>query len=218
MNLKKSNTLYYCLLVLMLIVSSLFTGQKAKAQNEPTENKLLKYELSIDLVPVIDQGQFGKVYFKINHFKEDQLKGAYRLGVSKGTYLLYDEDEASLPENTSTSYDKFTYFESVLYFGYEKYKQIGPVLTYYGFDVLGRYYKEKHTPKNYTDDQKIISFGLCPFWGIKQYIYKSRISLAIEIGWESSFGKNTNQYDGHAFYGIHSDFRLPYSFTINYHF
>ena len=206
--------LQFLLLTALLFMNS----QNAMAQKETTENKLLKYELSIDLVPIIDQGQFGKVYFKINRYKEDQLKGAYRIGVSKGTYYLNNTIESSYPESLSNSFDKFYLFEVMLSLGYEKYKQIGPVLTYYGFDIMGSFYKEHHTPQNYTDDQKVISLGVCPFWGIKHYIYKSHVSVAFEVGWENSFGKNTNQYDGTAFYFTHSDLRLPYNFTINYHF
>lgn len=97
-------------------------------------------------------------------------------------------------------------------------KKIGSVLTYYGLDINGRYFIDHHTPRNNRDDQEIISLSVCPFWGIKHYIYKNHISLAFEVGWESSFGKNTNQYHGNAFYGTQSNFRLPYSFTINYHF
>jgi len=204
--------------VLLLLTMLVATTQKSIAQNEPTENKRLKYELSIDLVPIIDQGQFGKVYFKMNHYKEDQLKGAYRLGVSKGTYMLWDNDLSTLPENVSISYDKQSHFETRLSLGYEKYKQIGPVLTYYGFDVIGEYYKDHHTPQNYTDDQKIISLGVCPFWGIKHFILKNKISTSFEVGWENSFSRNTNQFDGIAFNFSISQLKLPYSFTINYHF
>ena len=218
MNKQKTNYRSAGLQIWLLIALLFMSSQKATAQKETTENKLLKYELSIDLVPIIDQGQFGKVYFKINHYKEDLLKGAYRIGVSKGTYFLDNTIESSYPESLSNSYDKYSHFESTLYFGYEKYKQIGPVLTYYGFDIIGSFYKDHHTPQNYTDDQKIISLGVCPFWGIKHYIYKSHVSLAFEVGWENSFGKNTNQYDGHAFHFTLSELRLPYNFTINYHF
>jgi len=204
--------------ILLLIALLFMSSHRATAQKETTGNKLLKYELSIDLVPIIDQGQFGKVYFKMNHYKEDQLKGAYRLGISKGTYMLWDNDLSTLPKNVSLSYDKHSHFETRLSLGYEKYKQIGPVLTYYGFDVIGRYYKDHHTPQNYTDDQKIIKLGVCPFWGIKHFIYRSSVSVAFEVGWENSLGKNTNQYDGQVFYFTLSELQLPYNFTINYHF
>lgn len=204
--------------ILWLLAMLAAKPKYAGAQSTTTENKLLKYELSIDLVPVIDQGQFGKVYFKLNRYKEDQLKGAYRLGISKGTYMLWDNDLSTLPENVSLSSAKYSHFETRLSLGYERHKQIGPVLTYYGFDVIGRYYKDHHNPQNYTDDQKIIEFGVCPFWGIKHFIYRNRVSVAFEVGWENSLGKNTNQYDGRVFYFTLSEFQLPYSFAINYHF
>jgi hypothetical protein len=203
-----------------LLALTVFTceTQTASSQNEPTENKRSKYELSIDLVPIIDKGQFGKVYFKLNHYKEALLKGAYRFGVSKGTYMLWDNDLSTLPENVSISSDKHSHFETRLFLGYEKYKQIGPVLTYYGLDVTGGYYRDHTTPQNYTDDQKIISIGLCPFWGIKHFIYRNSVSVAFEVGWENSLSKNTNQYDGQVFYFTLSELQLPYNFTINYHF
>lgn len=110
-------TLFLIQLTIILINSP------AKAQNDLDDTKFTKYELSIDLIPIIDQGQFGKVYFKINNYKEEQLKGAYRVGVSKGTYLKYEIDQSSLLENQSSSYVTDSHFESVLHFGYEKYKK-----------------------------------------------------------------------------------------------
>lgn len=213
---KKNCSPVFAILLLVFLFAA--QTQTARAQKEPTENKLLKYELSIDLVPIIDEGQFGKIYFKINQYKEDLLKGAYRLGVAKGTYSRYDYDLSTYPEGTVNSLDNSSHFETRLSLGYEKYKQIGPVLTYYGFDVIGRYYKDHHAPQNYTDDQKIIRLGVCPFWGVKHFIYRNSISVAFEVGWENYIGKNTNQYDGHVFYYTLSELRLPYSFTVNYHF
>lgn len=204
----------------ILLLAALLAAQpqKACAQKPQTESKLSKYELSIDLVPMIDQGQFGKVYFKINHYKEDQLKGAYRIGISRGTYFQDNEDESTWPENVTVNPDRRYHFETGLSVGYEKYKRFGPVFTYFGLDILGRYSIGRTVPETDPLDQKIVSLGLCPFWGVKHYILKNRLSTSFEIGWENSFAKNTNQYDGIAFTVTHSDIRLPYSFTINYHF
>ncbi|MDP2891336.1 MAG: hypothetical protein Q8P34_20520 [Bacteroidota bacterium] len=204
--------------VLLLTALLFMNSQKATAQKDPTENKLSKYELSIDLVPIIDEGRFGKIYFKIKKFDGEQEKGAFRLGVSKGTYMLWNNDESTNPEGVTTSYDKHSHFETGLFLGYEKYKKIGPVLTYYGLDIKGWHFKDHHTPQNYTDDQGIITMGICPFWGIKHYLLKNRVSTSFEIGWENSFSKNKNQYDGMTTYFTLSELQLPYNFTINYHF
>lgn len=204
--------------VLLLTALLFMNNQKATAQKETTENKLLKYELSIDLVPIIDQGQFGKIYFKINRYKEDLLKGAYRIGVSKGTYFRYNFDLSALPEGTTASLDNFSHFATDLFFGYEKYKKIGPVLTYYGLDIKGKYFLEHRVPETSPEDQEIIALGICPFVGIKQYILENRVSVSFEIGWENSLSKNTNQYDGLISYMTLSKLELPYNFTINYHF
>jgi hypothetical protein len=204
----------------VLLTLAMFSGktQTTSSQNEPIENKRLKYELSIDLVPIIDKGQFGKVYFKLNHYKEALLKGAYRFGISRGTYFLDNEDESTWPENVTVNPDKTSHFETVLSLGYEKYKRIGSVLTYFGLDILGGYYKDRSVPQINTNDQKIVSLGICPFWGIRHYILKNRLSASFEIGWENSFSRNTNQFDGIAFNYSISQIKLPYSFTINYHF
>lgn len=209
------STCYASLLLIAVFITNIHS---ATAQKEPTENKLLKYELSIDLVPVLDQGQFGKVYFKLNRYKEDQLKGAYRIGVSKGLYFRYDDDLSALPEGTTTSLDNFSHFDTGLFLGYEKYKKIGSVLTYYGLDITGEYFLEHRVPETSPEDQKIITLGICPFWGIKHYILKDRVSASFEIGWENSLSKNTNQYDGLISYMTLSKLKLPYNFTINYHF
>ena len=216
----KKQRLDHCLIgMTILLILSIFISntQIALAQKEQPENKPLKYELSIDLVPIIEQGQFGKIYFKVNHYKEDQLKGAYRFGVSNGEYFKYKNDESSLPAGTTTSLDNFSHYETGLFLGYEIYKKIGPVLTYYGLDFTGKYFKEHRVPETSPDDQKIITLGTCPFWGIKQWILKNRVSVSFEIGWENSLSKNTTYYDGIATYLSKSELKLPYNFTINYH-
>lgn len=209
-----------CILVFPALLFALLLANtnKAWAQKEPQGSKLLKYELSIDLVPIIDKGQFGKVYLKKYRYKEDLLMGAYRFGVSKGTYFGYDFDLSALPEGTTVSLDNFSHFETGLFLGYEKYKQIGPVLTYYGLDITGEYFLEHRVPETNSMDQEIFTLGICPFWGIKYYILKNRVSVSFEIGWENSLSKNTNQYDGMISYFTLSSLKLPYNFTINYHF
>lgn len=201
-----------------LFVLIITTAQKVGAQEAPNGSNLSKYELSIDLVPIIDQDQFGKVYLKKYRYKEDMLKGAYRFGISRGTYFLDNEDESTWPENVTVNPDKRYKLETGLSVGYEKYKRFGPVITYFGLDILGRYYISRTVPETDPLDQKIVYLGVCPFWGVKHYILKNMLSTSFEIGWENGFARNTNQYDGIAFSVTHSDIRLPYNFTINYHF
>ncbi len=214
----KFNRLTPGLSIFLLTSILILSAFNAKAQEESRENKLLKYELSIDLVPIIDQGQFGKVYFKMNHYKEDQLKGAYRIGVSKGSYFLDKLDRTNVPDNVYITPSKFSNFEANVYFGYEKYKHIGSIITYYGVDILGWYFKRKHTPI-YMDDQRSMTFGFCPFWGVKHYLYKNRVSIAFEIGWENSINslKNSNPSDGSKNNSFNSDLKLPCNLTFNYH-
>lgn len=169
MNKQKSNYRNAGLLILLLMTIFLISSPISKAQKPTTANKLLKYELSIDLVPIIDQGQFGKVYFKINRYKEDQLRGAYRFGVSKGKYFRYDDDLSTYPDGTVTSLDNFSHLTTSLFLGYENYKQIEPVLTYYGLDITGEYFMERRVPETSSEDQGIITLGICPFWGVKHY-------------------------------------------------
>lgn len=209
-------TRFVCLLLIAVFIANIHS---ATAQKEPTENKLLKYELSIDLVPIIDQGQFGKVYFKLNRYKEDQLKGAYRLGFSRGSYSSSKLDRTNVPQNVNFSNSKFSNFEVGLFIGYEKYKMIGSVMTYYGIDLVSWYFERQYTP-HYVDDQRSMTLGICPFWGIKHFIYKNRVSLAFEVGWENSLNriKSLNPSDGSVSNSFNSDFKLPYNFTLNYQF
>jgi len=203
--------------ILLLVFLFAAQTQTARAQKEPTENKLLKYELSIDLVPIIDEGQFGKIYFKINQYKEDQLKGAYRLGVSRGTYLFDKLDRTNMPDNIGTSRTKFSNLETRLYLGYEKYKMIGNVLIYYGADIETWYFQRQNTPR-YTDDQRSVTMGICPFGGIKHFIYKNIVSISFEVGWENTITRSTNLYptNGVKENYFNSSLRLPYNFTLNY--
>lgn len=204
----------------ILLLAALFAAkpQTACAQKSQVENKLSRYELSVDLVPIIDQGQFGKIYFKINDYKEDLLTGAYRFGISKGTYWYDKLDRTDVPNNVYITPDKFSNFETNFYIGYEKYKQFGPFQTYYGIDLIGWYFRRQNTPQ-YTDDQRSMTLGFCPFLGVKHFLYKKTISIGWEFGWENGINsiKSLNSLEGSKNTSFHSDIRLPYSFTINYH-
>lgn len=201
-------------LLFLLIV--LFTKPNTTiAQKATDSSKLLKYELSIDLVPLIDNGQFGKIYFKISHFKDDKLKGAYRIGASEGTYWF----SKNMPNSLVTpSNETFNHFTAEVFLGYEKYKTVGRFLTYYGLDFSGRYFIREYDP-HYSDDYRVYTLGLCPFVGIKRHISK-KLSFAFEIGWENymDFFKDLHpDRNGFTSIDFHSDWRLPYNFTFNYH-
>lgn len=186
------------------------------AQKVADTSKPMRYELSIDLVPLIDNGQFGKVYFKIHYFKDKKLKGAFRLGASEGTYwcVKYLPNTVVNP-STDTYYD----FAAEVFLGYEKYITVGRFLTYYGLDLSSRYFIREYDP-HHTDDYKAYTFGFCPFAGIKQHISK-KLSVAFEIGWENNFDFSKMlhpDYNGLEDRSFRSDWRLPYNFTFNYHF
>jgi len=202
---------------LLFLLLVLFTNPHAAiAQKAADSSKLLKYELSIDLVPLIDNGQFGKIYFKINHYKDKKLKGAFRFGASEGTYWF----SKYLPNTVvNTSFDTYHDFAAEVFLGYEKYISVGRFLTYYGIDLSGRYFIREYDP-HYSDDNSVFTLGLCPFIGIKQHISK-KLSVAFELGWENTFGiyKDLDpNYNGLESHDFHSDLRLPYNFTFNYHF
>ncbi len=202
---------------LLFLLLVLFTNPHAAiAQKAADSSKLLKYELSIDLVPLIDNGQFGKIYFKINHFKDKKLKGAFRIGAAEGTYWFVKY----LPNTVvTTSADTYNDFAAEVFLGYEKYKTIGRFLTYYGLDLSGRYFIREYDP-HYNGDYWTYSIGLCPFVGIKQHISK-KLSMAFEIGWDNHFDYAKELHpdsNGLTNTSFRSDLRLPYNFTFNYHF
>lgn len=203
-------------LTLIVILISQLQSTLAQAQNDTIDKKLLKYELSIDLVPVIDEGKFGKVYFKIKQFNGKQEKGALRLGVAEGTYWY----SKNMPNQIITpSNETFKHFTAEVFLGYEKYKRVGRFLTYYGLDLSGRYFIREYDP-HYSDDYRVFTVGLCPFLGIKQHISK-QMSVAFEMGWENhiNFFKDLHpDRNGFSSRDFHSDLRLPYNFTFNFHF
>lgn len=202
---------------LLFLIIALFTKpHAAMAQKAADTSKLLKYELSIDLVPIIDNGQFGKIYFKINHYKDKKLKGAFRIGASEGTYWFVKY----LPNPVvTTSTDTYNDFAAEIFLGYEKYINVGRFTPYYGLDLSGRYFIREYDP-HHTDDYWTYSIGLCPFVGIKQHISK-KLSVAFEIGWENHFDYAKQLHpdsNGLTNTSFRSDLRLPYNFTFNYHF
>lgn len=203
-------------MLFFLSIAFLTKPHAAMAQKVADTSKPLKYELSIDLVPLIDNGQFGKIYFKINHFKDKKLKGAFRVGASEGSYWF----SKYIPNTVvTTSFDTYHNFSAEVFLGYEKYRCIGRFLTYYGFDLSGRYFIRVYDP-HYSDDNQVYTFGFCPFVGIKQHLSK-KLSVAFETGWENTFSffkELDPKYNGLKSHDFHSDLRLPYNFTFNYHF
>ena len=202
---------------LLFLIIALFTKpHAAMAQKAADSSKLLKYELSIDLVPIIDNGQFGKIYFKINQFKDKKLKGAFRIGAAEGTYWFVKY----LPNTVVTpSTETYNDFAVEVFLGYEKYITVGRCVTYYGFDLSGRYFAREYDP-HHNDDYWTYSIGLCPFLGIKQHI-STKLSVAFEIGCENHFdyAKQLHpDYNGLSNTAFRSDLRLPYNLTFNYHF
>lgn len=149
----------------------------AMAQKVADTSKLLKYELSIDLVPLIDNGQFGKVLFKIRNKVNSKLIGAYRFGIqgSFNGYIYKDVDNQNQ-------------YMGNLYFtlGYEKYKTLAKHYIYYGVDLTTKTYFSKYDDTGW-DELSGIAFSISPFVGFK-YIINKRLSASFEAAWENEIG------------------------------
>ena len=202
----------------LLLLFVLFTKPNGVlAQKAADSTKPLKYELSIDLVPLIDNGQFGKIYFKINHFKDKKLKGAFRLGASQGNYSRLK----TVPYNGSNpSFNTHYTYDFNVFVGYEKRQKIGSVIAYYGVDILGFFNKSRYDTYVQGNNFSNTQFGICPFVGLRQSVFKN-LSVAIELGWQGwvgyskSFQESGDYIDSWVF---SSGFGLPYNFTLNYNF
>jgi len=197
-------------LLFLLIV--LFTKpHAAMAQKAADTSKLLKYELSVDLVPIIDNGQFGKVLFKIRNKGNSGLKGAYRFGIqgSYNGYIYKDVDN----QNQYLGNLNFT-------LGYEKYKSLAKHYFYYGIDLTTKTYFSKYDDTGW-DELSGIAFSISPFVGFK-YIINKRLSTSFEAAWENEIGfskvlekpEMTVKHNT----SLISQFRVPYCLSINYQF
>ncbi|MDP3433138.1 MAG: hypothetical protein Q8T04_09275 [Bacteroidota bacterium] len=195
--------------ILLLLAILTVNTQKVKAQSQPTGNKLLKYELSIDLVPIIDQGQFGTILFKVYNINQERIKGAYRFGMDANFVSINNPDANK--KNIA-----FTYGYNLIA-GYEKHVLIGRAIGYYGIDFKAIKSYNKNNPMDVNDQQNIV-IGATPFLGIKQHINnKLSISFELGVGNKISFVKTFKEPIHKAvFYG--SEINIPYNFTLNYHF
>lgn len=194
----------------ILLLAALFAAkpQKACAQKPQTESKLSKYELSVDLVPIIDQGQFGTVLFKAYNIRQEKIKGAYRLGIDANFVSIND------PEANKNSLVSYGY---KLIGGYEKHIRIGKSIGYYGIDLKIIKNYNKTNPVNINDQQNL-AFEAGPFLGIRhQLSNKFSVSFESGIGVKISSVKTIKEpVDKTIFYG--SDILVPYNVTLNYHF
>lgn len=196
----------------LFLIIVLFTKPHAAiAQKAVDSSKLLKYELSIDLVPLIDNGQFGKVLFKIKNRSGEKTKGAYRIGIhgSQESFIYKDVD------NQDQYYGNIN-----LIFGYEKYKSLGDFNTYLGIDFTASAYFSKYDDTGW-DELSGFGFGLSPFIGIRYQINKS-FSSSFEAAWENEIGFNKTvvkpeMRNDHSI-AIISKIQIPYTFSFNYQF
>ena len=181
------------------------------AQKAADSSKLLKYELSIDLVPIIDNGQFGKVLFKCRNNGNSGIKGAYRFGIqgSFNGYIYKDTDS----QNQYMGNLNFT-------FGYEKYKSLANHFMYYGVDVTTKTYFTKYDDSGW-DELSGIAFSLSPFIGFK-YLINKRLSMSFEAAWENEIGFSKvlekPEMSAKHITSLISQFRIPYCCSINYQF
>lgn len=197
---------------LLFLIIVMFTKPNAAiAQKAADSSKLLKYELSVDLVPIIDNGQFGKVLFKIRNRVNSELRGAYRFGIqgSFNGYIYNDVDS----QNQYMGNLNFT-------FGYEKYKSFAKHYIYYGADLTTKTYFSKYDASGW-DELSGIAFSISPFVGFR-YIINKRLSASFEAAWENEIGfskvlEKPEMTIKHIT-SVISQFRVPYCFSINYQF
>jgi hypothetical protein len=191
-------------LVVLLIINT----QKAGAQEKLNGSKLSKYELSIDLVPIIDQGQFGTILFKVYNVRQEKIKGAYRFGINANFGSINDPDAKK---------NSFVSYGYKLIGGYEKHIRIGKAIGYYGIDfrIIKNYTKTNPSNEN---DQQNIAFEAIPFAGIRHHL-NNKLSVSFESGFggKISYTKTIKEpIHKTLFYG--SDIIIPYNVTLNYHF
>ncbi|SHE94565.1 hypothetical protein SAMN05444274_10352 [Mariniphaga anaerophila] len=212
---QKKYFLIACLCIILLFLQHPYL----KAQEIDLKNDKLKYEIAIDLQNFFSEGYPEKVLFKINNIKENQIKGAYRLGIGASYWIDKYKITQDNENYNLTAKKQQTNFS--LSFGYEFQNQLDRAVFYYGAD-LGAFV-------GITDDMdyphvaEYYNLFFVPFAGVKIFITNS-LSVAFEAGiknfywWNKEEGGDVNpdnrQY--HSYYI--SKLELPYSLTFNFNF
>lgn len=207
------------LLALLPLLGAMLTQTKLNAQGKNANNDN-KYEIAVDLQNFFSDGFPEKVLFKINNFKENQVKGAYRFGI--GTSYYKSKDVTTIIENNENLelIQKIENSGLLILLGYEFQKDLNNAIFYYGIDLstLLNYWDYS----NYSDIGYTNNLFFVPFAGIKIFL-TNNLSLAFEAGIENNFmwskpekGNNVNA-DNHSSL-FQSHINLPYSLTFNFDF
>ncbi len=205
---------FYTILLISFVVS-ITNSVTLKAQNKES-----KYEIAIDLQNFFSDGIPDKVLFKINNIKDNEIKGAYRLGIGakyaqmkiEGTqdgdnYELWDEEKRVILSFT---------------LGYEKHNYIKNTNLYYGVD-LESFFARTNVPEGDAGDSDLFQFALIPFVGVEIPI-SNHFSTSVEAGIENSFLiDKTNSSDQNPdnitkTTWLVSKIQFPYTISINYKF
>jgi predicted porin len=163
------------LLALFLTMITMLMQTKSNAQD--ASYKTTKYEIAMDLQNLFSEGYPEKVLFKINNIKDNQIKGAYRLGL--GAFYWVDKYKITHDDENYTLTAKKQETNFSLSVGYEFQKRLNRAVFYYGAD-LGALY-------GILDEMDIPHFEeaynlfLVPFAGIK-VLLSQNLSIAFETG------------------------------------
>lgn len=214
---KKNQKLAFILFNLALFICA-GSFKPTTAQEDDLSREPHKYEIAVDLIDFFSDGYPSKVLFKVNNVKDNQVKGAYRLGL--GAQYLVDKYKITHDnENYETTFKEERKKVSLL-LGYEIQKNFKKATFYYGADL--------HGLVKITDDKarphvnETYNFSLVPFSGVRTNLTK-HLSVAFEAGidnffsWsksESSKNPNPDNRQYHSFYWTR--IKLPYSLTINF--
>lgn len=211
------NSILISLSVTLFLITSVFNPAFAQTKNQT--GNIDKFEIAVDLQELFSEGYPNKVLFKINNIKNNQIKGAYRIGVDASywvdKYKITHDDENF--ELTSKEQRSFLSLSA----GYELHKNLNRAVFYYGADLGGLISIKDNI--DYPNVDEFYTLFLVPFAGVKVFL-SNNLSLAFEGGlmnsfnWSKSEGGDVNP-DNRQFHSFYqSQLKLPYSLTFNFNF
>ncbi|SHE94527.1 hypothetical protein SAMN05444274_10351 [Mariniphaga anaerophila] len=200
------------IVITILIVFSFLQQSRSYAQESVNPGKNYNFEVALDIMPFFKESAVWDANFKYFNYKNNQLKGAYRLGVNF-SYLTVPETEGI---------NKSYHSSNGLTLGYEHYVNVKESKFYVGVDLSGYLTNQKHKPID-VNDRRIANYMITPFVGIRKQIIDC-LAISFEAGWNNSFmfdklwktGKPS--YEATESFSYQSSIDIPYSLTINYRF
>lgn len=212
------------IVVALFIAFSLLISERAIAQNINGQGNdsifFAKYELSIDLKGSLKIGDSNKFLFKINNFKNNEINGAYRIGIDFSTNNHIYKITQNNKDYYTTSESNSLY--SALTVGYEYQKKIRNFVFLYGSDLVAFVNLQDQKIEIFGDEMEI-GASLIPFIGIKKALFNN-FSFSIESGMAFSYVSNksitskTNSDNKMKTQLLMWKFKTPYSLSINYNF